>query len=108
MDAHYFYEQIKFWLPLASAFGLLIRAYFSIKKQVAGWAESLLETHLGKINSTLELIKSNDIHHVYQEIQEIPLSLDRHTQTICNSQDRNSERIIDELQQLRADFRSKK
>ena len=102
------YVQIKYWVPIVSAFGLITKAYFSVKRGISEWANSLLQTHLGDIQRTLETIKSNDLEHLHQEIQNMPLALDRHTQTICDTQDRNSDLIIEELRGLRADLRAKK
>ena len=102
------YEQFKFWTPLVSGFGLVIKAYFSVKKGIAEWANSLLQTHLGGIKDELKAIRSNDLEHLHQEIQTMPVALDRHTQTICKTQDRNSDLIIEELRGLRADVCAKK
>src|ERR1017187_4574774 len=43
------YEQIKFWLPIISAFGIITKAYFGAKKNVTEFADKLLTNHLTHI-----------------------------------------------------------
>ncbi len=44
-------EQIRWWLPIASAFGLIIKAYTSTKKNVSEFVERLLSNHLAHIET---------------------------------------------------------
>jgi hypothetical protein len=44
-------EQIRWWLPIVSAFGLVIKAYTSTKKNVTEFAEKLLNNHLSGIET---------------------------------------------------------
>jgi hypothetical protein len=44
-------EQIRWWLPIISAFGLIIKAYTSTKKNVAEFVERLLSNHLAHIET---------------------------------------------------------
>jgi hypothetical protein len=46
-----FYEQLRWWLPIISAFGLVIKAYTSTKKGVTEFAERLLDNHLAGIEA---------------------------------------------------------
>jgi hypothetical protein len=43
------YEIFKFWLPIVSGFAMVIKAYTSTKKDLAEWAERLLQNHLSHI-----------------------------------------------------------
>lgn len=43
------YTEIKFWLPLLGAFGIVMRAYVSAKKNVTAFADKLLSNHLAHI-----------------------------------------------------------
>lgn len=43
------YDQLKYWLPLASAFVLAYKGFQSIKKSIDGWAEALFHNHLSHI-----------------------------------------------------------
>ena len=43
------YEIIKFWLPIISAFGLVIKAYTGGKKSVSEFCDKLLSNHLSHI-----------------------------------------------------------
>jgi hypothetical protein len=45
------YEQLRWWLPIISAFGLVIKAYTSTKKSVTEFAERLLNNHLSGIET---------------------------------------------------------
>lgn len=45
------YEILKFWLPVVSAFSLVIKAYFSMKKSIGAWANRLLDNHLSHIET---------------------------------------------------------
>lgn len=45
------YDQLKFWLPLVSAFLLAYKGFQSIKKSVDGWAAKLFDNHLSHIQS---------------------------------------------------------
>ena len=43
------YEVIKWWLPILSAFGIVIGAWRSARKLVTEWVERLLNNHLHHI-----------------------------------------------------------
>ena len=43
------YDQLKFWLPMVSAFVLAYKGFRSIKKSIDGWAETLFRNHLSHI-----------------------------------------------------------
>ncbi len=43
------YEQLKYWLPLASGFVLAYKGFKSIKKSIDGWASTLFTNHLTHI-----------------------------------------------------------
>jgi hypothetical protein len=45
---------MKFWLPIVSAFGLIVKAWFTIKKHVGDWAGTLLSNHLAHIQRACE------------------------------------------------------
>jgi hypothetical protein len=45
------YEQIRWWLPIISAFGLIIKAYTSGKKNLSEFASRLLDNHLHGIET---------------------------------------------------------
>ena len=44
-------EQIRWWLPIISAFGLVIKAYTSGKKNVSEFCDRLLSNHLTHIEA---------------------------------------------------------
>ena len=48
------YEILKWWLPIISAFGLVIKAYTSIKKALTEFTERLLNNHLSGIESATQ------------------------------------------------------
>jgi hypothetical protein len=50
----YFYEILKFWLPLISGFGLVIHGYRSAENGISAWADSLLNNHLHSIQAATE------------------------------------------------------
>ena len=43
------YEAVRFWLPLVTIGGLIIKAYISATKKISTWAERLLTNHLAHI-----------------------------------------------------------
>jgi hypothetical protein len=43
------YEQVRFWLPLISGFGLVIKAYSSAKNNISEFCNKLLDNHLSHI-----------------------------------------------------------
>lgn len=45
------YEQMKFWLPLVSAFVLAYKGFQSIKSSIDGWAAKLFDNHLSHIQT---------------------------------------------------------
>lgn len=66
VDPISFYAGLKFWLPLASAFALIIKAYGTAKKNVSEWADKLLNNHLTHIEAATgathtETIKTNTL-----------------------------------------------
>ena len=69
------YALIKFWVPIATGFGLVIKAYFAVKHGVQGWktditswADALLNNHLNHIQAATEttanlLVEMRDANH---------------------------------------------
>jgi hypothetical protein len=60
------YEQLRYWLPLLSAFGLIIGAYRSGKKNIADFCDKLLSNHLTHIeqataSTEVETKKTNSL-----------------------------------------------
>lgn len=47
-------DQLRWWLPLVSGFGIVIKAYFSAKKSVTDFAERLLNNHLSGIEAATQ------------------------------------------------------
>ena len=45
------YEVIKWWLPIVSAGGIVIKAYLTAKKSISEYAEKLLNNHLAGIEA---------------------------------------------------------
>ena len=43
------YEIVKWWLPIISAFGLVIKGWNTGKRMVTGWVDKLLNNHLRHI-----------------------------------------------------------
>ena len=54
MSASEFYEIVKYWLPLITVFLLCTKAYFSGKKNIAEWANALLNNHVAHIQKAVE------------------------------------------------------
>jgi hypothetical protein len=48
------YAALKFWLPMGTAFGLVIKAYRSLTTGVTSWADKLLNNHLSHIQAATE------------------------------------------------------
>ena len=66
IDPNVAYEIIKFWLPLVSGFLLVVKAYFSAKRNVGEYANKLLNNHLHSIQdatiaTVAETKRTNDI-----------------------------------------------
>lgn len=84
------YEIVKFWLPVASAFGLVIKAYTSTKASVTEFAERLLNNHLSGIekatqSTEVETKKTNDLLSGHSG------KLDRVQATLADHQTKNLE-----------------
>jgi hypothetical protein len=45
------YEMVKYWLPLVSAGGLVVKAYLTAKKNISEYAARLLDNHLSGIEA---------------------------------------------------------
>jgi hypothetical protein len=43
------YETVKYWLPLVTAGGIIIKAYLTAKKNISEYASRLLDNHLSGI-----------------------------------------------------------
>lgn len=48
------YAFIKFWGPIATAVGLLVKAYLSATKGISSWANTLLDNHMQHIQDASE------------------------------------------------------
>ena len=51
-DLNVVYTEAKFWLPMTTLFGIVIRAYISGKNAISDWADKLLNNHLHSIESS--------------------------------------------------------
>ena len=64
-DLDSLYRELRFWLPMITAFGLVIKGYLSAKANVSGWMEKLLDNHLVHIEeatvSTHEATKQTNV-----------------------------------------------
>jgi hypothetical protein len=62
--AHVLYEGLKFWLPVVTGFGIVIKAYVHAAKKVAetknsvqAWADTMLNNHLHSIqDATMQTV----------------------------------------------------
>jgi hypothetical protein len=54
MTAIAFYAALKFWLPMVTAFVLVIKAYRTLSSGVTTWADKLLNNHLSHIQTATE------------------------------------------------------
>jgi hypothetical protein len=68
------YEMLKYWLPLISAGGIVIKAYLTAKKNISEYTNALLHNHMAGIEAaaksteietkkTNELLKSSGDHY---------------------------------------------
>ena len=57
-DPNSLYGEIKFWLPMVTAFGIIVKAYLNGKKGVSEWASSLLDNHLHSIETATKSTES--------------------------------------------------
>lgn len=56
------YDQLKYWLPMASAFALAVKGFQVIKKSIDGWAETLFKNHLNHIQeATAATVEATNI-----------------------------------------------
>lgn len=60
------YETIKFWLPALTVLSLVVKAYFTAKKNIGVFCDKLLTNHLSHIelavsNTESETKKTNDL-----------------------------------------------
>lgn len=92
VDPISFYAGLKFWLPLASAFALTIKAYSTAKKNLSEWADKLLNNHLTHIEAATtlthtETVKTNTLlasqalqaGTVAKHVEEVKTTLNDHT-----------------------------
>lgn len=54
MISQVMYETIKFWFPLATAGGFLIKTFLAGKRGVSIWANQLLNNHMAHIQQAAE------------------------------------------------------
>jgi hypothetical protein len=57
-DPNSLYGEIKFWLPMVTAFGIIVKAYLNGKKGVSEWASNLLDNHLHSIETATKSTES--------------------------------------------------
>jgi hypothetical protein len=65
-DLNALYHEVKFWLPMITTFGIVVKAYLSGKAGVSAWADKLLNNHLAGIETATqsteaETKKTNDL-----------------------------------------------
>lgn len=78
-----FYPELKFWGSIGGVFWLLFKG--------VQW---------------LKTIKTNDLEHIHQGIEQMGTDLKAQTIMLVETQKENSTAIIGELKELRADMRS--
>src|ERR1019366_3757466 len=87
-DPNSIYGELRYWLVWVSAFGIVIKAYFSVKKNASEWMALLLDNHLSHIQAattaTAETTKdTNDV------LRESAGKLDMLQATIVDYQTKN-------------------
>ena len=53
-DLNALYHEIKFWLPMVTIFGIVIKTWLSSKQGVSDWANKLLNNHLAGIEAATQ------------------------------------------------------
>jgi hypothetical protein len=53
-DLNALYHEAKFWLPMVTIFGIVIKAWLSSKQGVSDWADKLLNNHLAGIETATQ------------------------------------------------------
>lgn len=53
------YEIIKFWLPLTTAGGLIVKAYLTFKKGVTTFADRIFTGHLAGIQTNIDTVATS-------------------------------------------------
>ncbi len=48
------YAFIKFWLPIVTAFGLMIKGFFVLRSSMGDWAAKFLDNHMAHIQDVTE------------------------------------------------------
>ena len=82
------YEILKWWLPIISAFGIVIKAYTSAKKNVTDFADRLLSNHLAHIeDATVSTEKETKITNTL--LKENTDKLDMVQGTLADHHDKN-------------------
>ncbi len=69
------YAVLKFWLPIVTAGGFVVKAYLSAKKSIGTWANTLLDNHMSHIQEASEkssaaIIELADYHKQMLGTQE--------------------------------------
>jgi hypothetical protein len=82
------YETIKFWLPLVTVGGIVIKAYLSAKKGIGEWAHSLLTNHLSHIEQATVSTKEETVR-----TNQILADSGKHYETVVNKLDTAFETI---------------
>jgi hypothetical protein len=57
-DLNHLYSELKWWLPMLTGFGMVIKAYLNGKRGVSEWASSLLDNHLHSIETATKSTES--------------------------------------------------
>ena len=57
-DLNHLYSELKWWLPMLTGFGMVIKAYLNGKRVVSEWASSLLDNHLHSIETATKSTES--------------------------------------------------
>jgi hypothetical protein len=65
-DLNQLYIELKFWLPVVTAFTIVVKAYLGGKGKISDWADQLLNNHLSHIETAttsteVETKKTNEL-----------------------------------------------
>ena len=84
------YREIKFWLPICAAGGLIFRGL--------NWLTSL--------KTTVETIRSNDLTHIHSMVEDMSAGLVDQTRQFTTAFKEQTGAIVGELKELRQDIRT--
>lgn len=100
------YATIKYWGPLLTFGGLFVKGFFSIKKGISTWADTLLDNHMAHIQLAAEkaAVAVTELASYHKDTLESQKEMVVELSGVRKDLANNGELVLETMKDMRQDF----